>query len=219
MTVLPRRHVCDMADQTEHSADSAGLTQENDVDRRALLRRLAIAGAVGWVAPVVVTSSPVSAGVFTAKCAPGAITATATWVRINCLSTTSAITITLTFNGPCPCGGTKRWCVQKNTPAPAATSTTATLSFPVTVPAGGSTLITGKVALGCADRDGDIQYAVYTWSLSAYDNYAACSTVVNSLSAITFTGRTLVTGTACPPLAAAAPLASPSVLAIAPRPV
>ena len=35
----------------------------------------AAAGAVGWTAPVILSSAPVSAGVFTAKCAPGTITA------------------------------------------------------------------------------------------------------------------------------------------------
>jgi hypothetical protein len=202
-----------MAEQTEPSSEEADLNPTQGLDRRALLRRAAAAGAVGWVAPIIISTSAVSAGVFTAKCAPGSITATATFVRINCLASTSSITITITFSGPCPCGGTKRWCAQKNTPSPIVSSSAATLSFPVTIPAGGSTVITGKVALGCADLDGDIQYATYNWSMSAFDNFAACSTVVNSLSAVTLSGRTLVNSVACPSLAALAAFAAPASIA------
>ena len=181
------------------------------LDRRTLLRRAAVAGAIGWTAPVILNAGTASAGVFTAKCAPGTITASASFVRTACVAASSTIVITITFNGPCPCGGTKKWCAQKNTPAPTVASATAVLAFPVTIPVASTVTVAGKVALGCTDRDGDTQYAVYNWTMTATDNGAACSGVVNSISAVTLSGRTLVAGAACPSLAAlAAPVAAPA---------
>ena len=57
------------------------------------------------------------------------------------------------------------------------------------------------MALGCTDRDGDRQFAVYNWSMTARDSGAACASA-NSISAVTLSGRTLVTSAACPSLAA-----------------
>lgn len=207
-----------MSDTIESAQQAAGAHALDDprntgsqrgFDRRALLRRAAIAGAAGWTAPVVLTCETAAAGVFTAKCAPGNITASATFVRTACLAASSTIVITITFAGPCPCGGTKRWCARKNSPTPTVSSTTATLAFPVTIPIAATITITGKVALGCTDGDGDTQYAVYNWSMTATDNGAACSTVVNSISAVTLSGRTLVVSNSCPSLAA---LVAPSVV-------
>ncbi len=181
------------------------------VDRRALLRKAAAAGAAGWTVPVILSSSAASAGVFTAKCAPGTITATASFVRTDCLSQSSTVTITITFAGPCPCGGTKLWCAQKNSPGTVVSSTAATLVLPnISVPIFGSTAITGKVALGCTDRDGDRQYAVYNWSMTASDNGGPCNTVVNTISAVTLSGRTVTASVGCPSLAGAAILAAPN---------
>ena len=182
-------------------------------DRRAALRRAAAAGAVSWVAPVVLSSSPAAAGVFTSKCAPSAITASASFVQTACTAFNSTISITINFSGSCPCGGTSLWCAQKNSPAPTVSSTTSSLVFSVTIGIFSTITISGKVALGCTDRDGDTQYAVYNWSMTATDNGAACS-VCNSISGVTLSGRTLVSSSGCPSLAAlaapAAPAAPPS---------
>lgn len=181
----------------------------SELDRRKLLKRLAGAGAAGWVAPVILSSSPAAAGVFTAKCAPGTITGTNSFVRTACLSNGSNITITLVFSGPCPCGGVQVWCAQKNTPTPTASSATQTLVFSQFVPIG-SVVISGKVGLGCTDRDGDRQFAVYDWSMTASDNGQACNTVINSITPLTFSNRTLVTSATCPSLASFAAVATQS---------
>lgn len=176
--------------------------------RRAALRRAAIAGGVGWVAPVVLTSSPAAAGVFTAKCAPSAVTATAGFVQTGCTAFNSTIRITISFNGTCPCGGTALWCVQKNSPSPSVSGTSSVFVFSVTISVFTTVTIRGKVALGCTDRDGDTQYAVYDWVMTATDNGSACS-VANSISGVTLSNRTLVTQSACPSLASLAPLSLP----------
>ena len=95
-----------------------------------------------------------------------------------------------------------------------------TLVFTVTVPIFSTITIAGKVALGCTDRDGDRQYAVYDWSMTARDNGQACSTVVNSISAVNVSGRTVTSSATCPSLAAltAAPLIVSSVAADVVRP-
>lgn len=175
------------------------LPDRKRVDRRALLRRAAAAGAVGWTAPIILTSSPAAAGVFTSKCAPGTVTATASFVRGACRSNNSDITITINFSGLCPCGGTRLWCTRKSTPTPVVTTTTSTLAFLVTVPVVSAITITGRVALGCTDRGGDTQYAVYDWSMTASDNGGPCSGVINAISGVTLTGRTLVNSVGCPP--------------------
>jgi hypothetical protein len=185
------------------------------VDRRALLRNAAAAGAIGWTAPVILSSGPVSAGVFTAKCAPGAVTVSSvSFVRGACRSNNSDITITINFAGVCPCGGTRLWCTRKSTPTPVVTGTTSTLVFLVTVPVLSPIApitITGRVALGCTDRSGDTQYAVYNWSMTAQDNGQPCDTVINTISGVTLSGRTLVTSVGCPPATlASAPLTASS---------
>lgn len=179
-------------------------------DRRALLRRAAAAGVLGWTTPVILSSETASAGVFTSKCAPGTITATASYVLVSCLPTTSIITITISFSGPCPCGGTKLWCAQKNSPAPTVSGTSSTLSFSVTIPIFSTITISGKVALGCTDRDGDTQYAVYNWTMTASDNGGPCGTIINSISGVTLSNRTIVSGSGCPSLASLAP--APAVI-------
>lgn len=191
-----------------------------EYDRRALLRRAAAAGAVAWTAPVIISSAPVSAGVFTAKCAPGTITASAGFVRTACRSNNSDIRITINFAGPCPCGGVSLWCAQKNSPGSVVATGTSTLVFTVTVPIFSTITIAGKVGLGCTDRDGDRQFAVYDWSMTARDNGQACSTVVNSISAVTLSGRTVTNSATCPSLAAltVAPLIESSVAGDAVRP-
>ncbi len=174
-------------------------------DRRALLRKAATAGAVGWTVPVIVSSSPVSAGVFTAKCAPGTVTATATFATVLCQANSSTMNITINFAGSCPCGGTGLWCTQKNTPTPVVTGTTATLVLPnILIPISPTINIAGRVALGCTDRDGDRQYAVYNWTMTARDNGGACNTAFQSITQPVLSNRTLVTSASCPSLAAAA---------------
>jgi hypothetical protein len=180
------------------------------VDRRALLRKAAAAGAVGWAAPVILSSGPVAAGVFTAKCAPGAVTAGASFTQTGCTNNDTTLRITINFSGPCPCGGTQQWCAQKNTPTPAVTSATSTLVFTVVVPIRGSTVVNGKVGLGCADRDGDRQFAIYNWTMTASDNGNACN-VANSITAVTLSGRTVTNSATCPPLTAALVAAAPQV--------
>jgi hypothetical protein len=180
------------------------------MDRRALLRKAAAAGAVGWTAPVILSSSPAAAGVFTAKCAPGNVTASASFVRTACRSNNSDISITINFSGPCPCGGTALWCAQKNSPTPAVSTTTSTLVFVVTIPIRATITISGRVGLGCTDRDGDTQFALYNWSMTATDNGRACSFVTNSISGVTLTGRTTVNSATCPPLTAG--FAAPAIL-------
>jgi len=179
-------------------------THSPGFDRRSLLRRAAAAGAVGWTAPVLLTTEVALAGVFSAKCAPGNVTASASFVRTACAGASSTIVITINFAGPCPCGGAAVWCSQKNSPTPTVSSATSTLSFPVTVPIFSTVTITGKVALGCTDRDGDRQFAVYNWSMTASDNGGPCSTVVNSISGVTLSSRTLASSATCPSLSALA---------------
>lgn len=187
---------------TKQPTPADGSPPDQGFDRRALLRRAAAAGAVGWAVPVVLTSEVVSAGVFTAKCAPGNVTASASFVQTACTATLTTIVITINFSGPCPCGGTATWCAQKNSPTPTVSSSTSTLAFPVTIAISTTVTITGKVALGCTDRDGDRQFAVYNWSMTARDSGAACASA-NSISAVTLlVPRTLVTSAACPSLAA-----------------
>lgn len=171
-------------------------------DRRALLRRAAIAGAVSWTAPVILSSSIASAGVFTAKCAPGSTSASASFVRTACSNPSTTITITIVFAGPCPCGGNGAWCTQKNSPAPTVAAATPTLVFSVTIPISTTVTIRGKVAHGCTDRDGDTQYATYDWSMTAIDNGLACVTTTNTISAVTLSNRTSVLSASCPSLAA-----------------
>jgi hypothetical protein len=167
------------------------------VDRRALLRKAAAAGAVGWTAPVILTSAPAAAaGVFTAKCAPGNVTATASFVRTACRNNNSDIRITIVFSGPCPCGGAQLWCARKVSPL--VTSSTSTIVFTVTTPIGVIVNISGQVALGCTDRDGDRQFAAYNWSMRATDNGNPCSEVVNSISGVMLSNRTLITSATCP---------------------
>jgi hypothetical protein len=191
-------------------------TSTGEVDRRALLRKLAIAGAVGWTSPVILSSSPASAGVFTSKCAPGTITASASFVQTGCNNSGTTIRITINFSGPCPCGGTQQWCARKNSPAPTVTSSTSTLVMSgIAVPIFGSTTISGRVGLGCTDRDGDTQFALYNWSMTASDSGAACS-VANSISGVTLSGRTLVTSPTCPSLAGFAASSTPVFSAGAP---
>ncbi|MEP1123837.1 MAG: hypothetical protein ABJH68_08115 [Ilumatobacter sp.] len=180
-----------------------GSSDTREIDRRTLLGKLAAAGAVGWVAPTILSSSPAAAGIFTAKCAPGNVTATNAFVPVNCLNNGSNVTITITFNGPCPCGGTRIWCSQRNTPTTSASSTATVLSFLQFVPIG-SVTITGRVALGCTDRDGDTQFARYDWSMVAFDNGNACNTAINSISGMTLSNRTLVTQPACATIVTAA---------------
>lgn len=176
------------------------------VDRRALLRKAAAAGAVGWTAPVILTSAPAAAGVFTAKCAPGNVTVSSvSFVQVagSCTDERTEIDITINFAGPCPCGGTPIWCGQLNTPARYApgTITGSTLRFRVRIPIFNTIPINGRVALGCTDRNGDRQYARYNWSMTATDNGNACP-VANSISGVTLSGRTLVPSVGCPSLAA-----------------
>jgi hypothetical protein len=189
-------------------------TPTGEVDRRALLRKLAVAGAVGWTSPIILSSSPAAAGVFTAKCAPGAITATNSFVQTGCTGSNTTLTVTINFAGPCPCGGTKLWCAQKNAPGAVVFSSSSTLTMTgLVVPINGSITISGRVALGCTDRDGDTQYARYNWTMTATDNGAACN-VANSISGVTLSARTLFTQATCPTLsgftALAAPVFSPS---------
>jgi len=79
------------------------------------------------------------------------------------------------------------------------------LRFTVSVPIGTTIAITGKVALGCNDRDGDTQFAVYDWTMTATDNASGCSTA-SSITGATLTGPTFVLSATCPSLAAAASL-------------
>ncbi|HRB04001.1 MAG TPA: hypothetical protein PLP26_11585 [Ilumatobacteraceae bacterium] len=73
------------------------------------------------------------------------------------------------------------------------------------MPIGTTIAITGKVALGCNDRDGDTQFAVYDWTMTATDNASGCSTA-SSITGATLTGPTFVLSATCPSLAAAASL-------------
>lgn len=179
-------------------------------DRRALLRRAAVAGAVSWTAPVILSSSIASAGVFTAKCAPGTTTSSATFVQNACGNASTTITITIVFAGPCPCGGASAWCAQKNSPSPTVASATSTLVFSVTIPISTTVSISGKVAHGCTDRDGDRQYATYDWAMTARDSGQACG-VANSISAATLTNRTTVISASCPSLTA---LVAPATIVV-----
>ncbi|MEP6295857.1 MAG: hypothetical protein ABJ382_00915, partial [Ilumatobacter sp.] len=108
--------------------------QGRELDRREVLRRLAAAGAVGWASPMIISSPASAAGVFTAKCAPGVVTAGApSFSQTGCTGTGTTITVTITFAGPCRCGGVSTWCVQKNSPGGVVSSTTPTISFSVSV--------------------------------------------------------------------------------------
>lgn len=171
--------------------------------RRDLLRRAVTAGAVGWTAPVILTSAVAHAGVFSPKCAPGTVGASASFVRTACDRTSATLQITITFSGLCPCGGGAFWCTRKNSPTPAVTGTTSSLAFSVTLAAGGTITITGKVALGCIDRDNDRQYAVYDWSMTASDNNQPCNQTTNTITQPVLSNRTLVTQATCPTLTAA----------------
>ncbi len=183
---------------------------DREFDRRALIRKAAIAGAIGWTTPVILTTKAAAAGVFTAKCAPGNVTATPSFVRTACGIFSSTITITILFSGTCPCGGGGLWCSQKNSPAPTVSSPSSTLSFSVTIPVFSTVTITGKVALGCTDRDLDTQYAIYNWSMTASDSGAPCNVVADSISAVTLSGRTLAASVGCPSLAALTPAVAPA---------
>ena len=206
-----------MGQMERRTQETSNQQTNGGFDRRALLRRAAVAGAVGWTAPVILTSEIASAGVFTAKCAPGTTTASASFTVVpgGCTSSSSAINITINFAGPCPCGGASVWCVRKSTPAPVAASTTASITFPVTITLGGggtgSTAITGRVAHGCTDRDGDTQYVVQNWSMTAFDSGASCASGPNSISVVTLGARTPTLTNPCPLAASlvASPAAAP----------
>jgi hypothetical protein len=183
------------------------------VDRRALLRKAVAAGAVGWTVPVIISSGPAAAGVFTSKCAPSAITALAGFTQLNCTNNDTRVQITISFSGSCPCGGTPQWCARKNSPGGAGSFLGTVLQFAVTIPIRRTINIAGKVALGCTDGDGDTQFAVYDWTMTATDNGSACSTA-NSISGVSVTGRTLVNSATCPPLTAS--LLAPLELTVSP---
>jgi len=174
-----------------------------------LLKKLAGAGAVGWVAPVILSSSPAAAGVFTAKCAPGTITSTNSFAQTGCDGGGTNVNITISFAGACPCGGVAVWCAQKNSPTPVVTSAAPSLFFNVRVNIGVATVISGKVGLGCTDRDGDRQFAVYDWTMNATDNGGPCASA-NAITPVVLSNRTLVTSLACPSLASFAPAAAPA---------
>ncbi|HQV57122.1 MAG TPA: hypothetical protein PKV27_03850 [Ilumatobacteraceae bacterium] len=197
-----------MEPESSLPAESSVTASTAGLDRRALLRKAAVAGSIAWASPVIVSSGPAAAGVFTTKCAPGTVTATNSFSRTDCLPDSTVISVTITFAGPCPCGGAQLWCAQKNSPTPIVSTTTAALTFTVTLAAFSTITISGKVALGCKDRDGDTQYAVYNWSMTATDNGAPCNRTTNSITSVVLTGRTLVTGAACPSLAGAALVAA-----------
>jgi hypothetical protein len=200
--------VLDRSGDTLSTVEQAA--EDGQVDRRALLRKAAAVGAVGWATPVILTSGPASAAAFTPKCAPGDMTAVATFAPVSCLPSSSFIDIRVRFTSACPCGNAGgRYCSQRNSPTPIVTGAR-NLDFRVEVPIG-SLAISGKAARGCRDRDGDIQYAVYDWSMTAFDNGGPCGSAINSVSAVTLSNRALVPGTtACPPLNSFA-LASPSI--------
>jgi hypothetical protein len=176
------------------------------VDRRALLRKAAAAGALGWTAPVILSSAPAAAGVFTAKCAPGPITIRDTqFEQIGCTGADTTLTIDIRFRFPpaCPCGGPQQRCAQVNSPGvPSTLFGGGRLRFTVVVPIGATITISGKVAVGCTDRDGDTQFSVYDWTMTATDNGAACD-VASSITGAVLTGPpTLVTSPTCPSLTA-----------------
>lgn len=90
-----------MGQMERRTQETSNQQTNGGFDRRALLRRAAVAGAVGWTAPVILTSEIASAGVFTAKCAPGTTTASASFTVVpgGCTSSSSAINITINFAG------------------------------------------------------------------------------------------------------------------------
>ncbi len=186
-------------------APRADVPADRRVDRRDVLRKAAVAGAVGWTAPMLI-SSVASAAVFTPKCAPGAITATSSFVRVqgSCTNTKSEIDATITFAGTCPCRPTAIWCAQKNLQPPVVASTTNSLTFRVVVPANSLIAVTGRVALGCTDRDGDVQFARYDWTFNATDAGSSCNNYTNTVTPPVLSGRTLFTQATCPSLAAPA---------------
>ncbi len=189
----------------------------NGLDRRALLRKVAAAGAVGWTAPVILSKPAAASGTFTAKCEPtGTLSGTTTNVQwLTCTFGTSNIQISLSFSGgSCPCGGTKLWCTAKTAPGTPFSSSSSTLVYQVGVPFAGTTNVSGQVAMGCTDRDGDVQWLVYDWTMSVSDTGGACNTAFSATNPV-LSNRRFVCQASCPlpaafAVAAASAIAAPS---------
>ena len=110
--------------------DADGSSAPGGLDRRSLLRKAAVAGAVAWTAPMVV-SSP--AGAQATLCTPKCASTGGTFVGLIGGSRSSVVINVSASNVSCPCGSFAGICVQAGTFIGPTTSTTAVGNKQVTV--------------------------------------------------------------------------------------
>jgi hypothetical protein len=150
------------------------------IDRRSAIKKAAVAGALVWATPVIL-SGTAYAGVFTPKCVPPTPTSGTTASTPQCnddVDLSGDITITLATT--CPCGGTYQVCAKKT--GASSSAGTFTVPFHVTKTGSGGTWVdqagtqSGKVAVSCADGSGDRQWSIYNYSFkSGLSGTAKCS--------------------------------------------